>query len=105
MMIAGDRGGVDLARNHPRPEQMRDRSGIGATERARRSVQNTRKSRQERALARELAKTHFERVLANAAQISMVIVAVVASVMALQQAQVVLAPVFLAIIVGLMFGP
>ena len=68
-------------------------------------MQNTRKSRQERALARELAKTHFERVLANAAQISMVIVAVVASVMALQQAQVVLAPVFLAIIVGLMFGP
>ena len=68
-------------------------------------MQNSRKSRQERALARELSKTHFERVLANAAQISMVVVAVVASVVALQQAQVVLAPVFLAVIVGLMFGP
>lgn len=68
-------------------------------------MQNNRRSRQQRALARELAKTHFERVLANTAQISMIIVAVVASVVALQQAQVVLAPVFLAIIVGLMFGP
>lgn len=68
-------------------------------------MQNSKKSRHERALARELSKTHFERVLANAAQISMVILAVVASVVALQQAQVVLAPVFLAIIVGLMVGP
>lgn len=68
-------------------------------------MQNTRRSRQQRALARELSKTHFERVLTNAAQISMVVVAVIASVVALQQAQVVLAPVFLAIIVGLMVGP
>jgi predicted PurR-regulated permease PerM len=73
--------------------------------RARRRVQNSKRSRQQQALARELSKTHFERVLTNAAQISMVIVAVVAAVVALQQAQVVLAPVFLAIIVGLMVGP
>ncbi len=68
-------------------------------------MQDIKQSRRQRALARELSKTHFERVLTNTAQISMVIIAVVAAVVALQQAQVVLAPVFLAIIVGLMVGP
>ncbi len=68
-------------------------------------MQTNKRTRQQRTLARELSKTHFERVLANTAQISMVIVAVVAAVVALQEAQVVLAPVLLAIIVGLMVGP
>lgn len=52
-----------------------------------------------------MARTQFERVLSIASQVAIVLVAVVAAVVALQQAQVVLAPVFLAIIVGLMFGP
>ncbi len=56
-------------------------------------------------LERDIARTNFERVLGNAAQMAIILIGIIAAVVALQAAQVVLAPVFLAITVGLMFGP
>ncbi|RYD84237.1 MAG: AI-2E family transporter, partial [Sphingomonadales bacterium] len=54
---------------------------------------------------RDVARTNFERLLGNASRIAMVVVGVVVALVAVQAAQVILAPVLLAIIVGLMFGP
>jgi len=50
-------------------------------------------------------KSSFERVLANAAQASVVIIGLVVALAAIREGQVFLAPVTLAIVVGLMFGP
>ena len=58
-----------------------------------------------RGLARDLRRTNFERVMGNAAQMATVLVGIVVLLVAIQAAQVILAPVFLAITVGLMFGP
>lgn len=54
---------------------------------------------------RDVARTNFERVLGNASRMAMVLVGVVVALVAIQAAQVILAPVLLAIIIGLMFGP
>lgn len=62
-------------------------------------------SRPSRGLAHDLARTNFERVLTNAAQMATVLIGVVIAFVAVREAQVVLAPLFLAITVGLMFGP
>jgi predicted PurR-regulated permease PerM len=62
-------------------------------------------SKRSKALAEAISKTHFERVLNNAAQLSIVAAGIIVIFVALQAAQVILAPVFLAITVGLMFGP
>lgn len=56
-------------------------------------------------LQQEIANTRFERILNNSAQLSLVLVGVMAVLTAIHLGQVVLAPVFLAITVGLMFGP
>jgi predicted PurR-regulated permease PerM len=56
-------------------------------------------------LQQEISNTHFERILHNAAQISLVMVGAMVALAAIHLGQVVLAPVFLAITVGLMFGP
>lgn len=61
--------------------------------------------RPSRGLERDLRRTNFERVMGNAAQMAMVLVGIVVALVALQAAQVILAPVFLAITIGLMFGP
>jgi predicted PurR-regulated permease PerM len=53
----------------------------------------------------EVARTNFERVLDNASRMSLVLVGVVVALVAIQAAQVILAPVLLAIVIGLMFGP
>ncbi|MGV8831837.1 MAG: AI-2E family transporter [Devosia sp.] len=47
----------------------------------------------------------FERIMGNAARISMVVVGFLALLVALKEGQVFLAPITLAIVVGLMFGP
>lgn len=47
----------------------------------------------------------FERILANAARISLVLIALVVVLTAVRVGQVFLAPVTLAIVIGLMFGP
>lgn len=52
-----------------------------------------------------MGESQFERVLANAARVAMVLVGLLAGLVALQAAQVFLAPVTLAIVIGLMFGP
>jgi len=54
---------------------------------------------------RDIARTNFERVLNNASKMAIVLVGVVVALVAIQAAQVILAPVLLAITVGLMFGP
>lgn len=56
-------------------------------------------------LAKELANTRFERILGNAAQLSLVFVGCVVALVAVQAGQYILAPIFLAIIIGLMCGP
>lgn len=56
-------------------------------------------------LQREISNTQFERILGNAAQLSLVLVGGMVALVALHLGQVILAPVFLAVTVGLMFGP
>jgi predicted PurR-regulated permease PerM len=50
-------------------------------------------------------ESQFERVLDNGARIAMMAVGVVVLLFVLQAGQVFLAPVTLAIVIGLMFGP
>ncbi len=57
------------------------------------------------AVLRDISRTNFERLLGNASKMAMVLVGVVVALVAIQAAQVILAPVLLAITVGLMFGP
>ncbi|MDB5561606.1 MAG: family transporter [Hyphomicrobiales bacterium] len=54
---------------------------------------------------REMTTSQFEKVLSNCSRVAMVLVGLVVGVATLQLAQVILAPVFLAIVVGLMVGP
>ncbi len=56
-------------------------------------------------LMREISNTHFERILSNASQLAIVAMGAFVMLVALKLGEVVLAPVFLAITVGLMFGP
>jgi predicted PurR-regulated permease PerM len=53
----------------------------------------------------EMSESQFERVLNNVARLAMVGVGFAVLLMVLQQGQVFLAPVTLAIVIGLMFGP
>ncbi|MCW5722097.1 MAG: AI-2E family transporter [Devosia sp.] len=55
--------------------------------------------------AEEMSESQFERLLNNAARLAMVGVGLVVMLFVLQTAQVFLAPVTLAIVIGLMFGP
>ncbi len=55
--------------------------------------------------ADDMNESQFERVLNNAARLSVVAIAVVVLLFVLQAGQVFLAPVTLAIVIGLMFGP
>jgi predicted PurR-regulated permease PerM len=52
-----------------------------------------------------MTASQFEKVLANGSRVAMVVVGLVVGVATLQLAQVILAPVFLAIVIGLMVGP
>ncbi|HWA18035.1 MAG TPA: AI-2E family transporter [Devosia sp.] len=56
-------------------------------------------------LERELANTRFERILSNASQISLLLLGLVAMFTALSVGQYVLAPIFIAVTLGLMCGP
>jgi predicted PurR-regulated permease PerM len=56
-------------------------------------------------LLRDIERTNFERVMANAAQMAVIVVGIVVAFVAIREAQVILAPVFLAILIGLVFGP
>lgn len=56
-------------------------------------------------LSKELGNTQFERVLGNASKLSLCLMGALAAMAALQVGQFILAPVFLAITIGLMFGP
>lgn len=58
-----------------------------------------------KALSDTIARTNFERVMTNAAQMAIVLVGIVVAFVAVREAQVILAPVFLAILIGLVFGP
>ena len=67
-----------------------------------RTVPEPRRSKR---LAEEIASTRFERILSNASQLALVVMGALAVLVALHLGQVILAPLFLAIVVGLMFGP
>lgn len=56
-------------------------------------------------LQADISRTNFERVMTNAAQMSIILVGIVIAFVAIREAQVILAPVFLAILIGLVFGP
>ncbi len=56
-------------------------------------------------LLRDISNTQFERILGNSAQLAMVAVGALAVLIALNLGQLILAPIFLAVVVGLMFGP
>lgn len=58
-----------------------------------------------KAVTDDASTSQFELLLANAARIAMVGVGLVVALMALREGQVFLAPVTLAIVIGLMFGP
>jgi predicted PurR-regulated permease PerM len=68
-------------------------------------VQNTKSPRRPFVPGSELSESQFERLLAHVSKMSVVLIAGVVMLAALQAGQVILAPVFLAVIVGLMFGP
>jgi predicted PurR-regulated permease PerM len=58
-----------------------------------------------RALSKDLESTQFERLLADASRLAICFLGAVAAFLVLHAGQFILAPVFLAITVGLMFGP
>ncbi|MEO5807434.1 AI-2E family transporter [Devosia sp.] len=53
----------------------------------------------------EVVDSQFERILGNAAKGSMVLIGLVVLLVALEVGKVILAPIMLAIVIGLMFGP
>ena len=55
--------------------------------------------------ANEMDESQFERMLTNAARIAMVLIGFAVLLVVLQAGRVILAPVTLAIVIGLMFGP
>jgi predicted PurR-regulated permease PerM len=65
----------------------------------------TPQPRRSKRLAEEIANTRFERILGNASQLSLVFIGAAALFVVLHLGQVILAPVFLAVTIGLMFGP
>jgi predicted PurR-regulated permease PerM len=62
-------------------------------------------SRRHSGRAEAMSESQFERLLSNAAQLAIVGLGLAALLLVLQAGQVILAPVTLAIVVGLMFGP
>jgi predicted PurR-regulated permease PerM len=68
-------------------------------------LRTTYQLRRSARLDRELANTRFERVLGNASQLSIVAIGAVIALVTIHFAQFILAPIFLAVIVGLMCGP
>lgn len=62
-------------------------------------------ARRERGVPAHLTESQFERVLANASRLALVGIGAVVLLVALQAGQVILAPVALAVVIGLMFGP
>jgi predicted PurR-regulated permease PerM len=58
-----------------------------------------------RASPETMSESQFERILGNAARVAIVFVGFLALLFALQVGQVFLAPITLAIVIGLMFGP
>jgi predicted PurR-regulated permease PerM len=68
-------------------------------------LRSTYQPRRSARLEREIANTRFERLLGNVSQLSVVFVGCIVAFIAIDAGQFVLAPVFLAIIIGLMCGP
>jgi predicted PurR-regulated permease PerM len=56
-------------------------------------------------IGQELSESQFERILRNAGGVALVFLGFMMLVVALQVGQVFLAPIFLSIVIGLMFGP
>lgn len=58
-----------------------------------------------KAVSTDMSQSQFERILGNAARLALVGIGFVVLLVSLQAGQVFLAPVMLAVVVGLMFGP
>jgi predicted PurR-regulated permease PerM len=65
----------------------------------------TKASRGQRAVPRDMDNSQFQRVLAVSAHLAMVMGGVIALIVALGLGKVILAPIALALVVGLVFGP
>lgn len=65
----------------------------------------TKPARRPRTLDKEVTEVQFERVMGNAARGATVLVGIAVLLFMIKTGQVILAPVFLSIIIGLMFGP
>ena len=65
----------------------------------------TKASRPHRARPKTMTGAEFEHVLGNAAQVALLIVGVFAVIAVLQIGQVIIAPIMLAVVIGMMFGP
>jgi len=65
----------------------------------------TMRARQNRAVPRSMDRAPFERILENASRVSILLIGVVAFAVAMALGKFILAPIALAIVVGLMFGP
>ena len=65
----------------------------------------TMRARQNRAVPRSMDRAQFERILENASRVSILLIGVVAFAVAMALGKFILAPIALAIVVGLMFGP
>jgi predicted PurR-regulated permease PerM len=64
-----------------------------------------RASPQQRAVPKTMSGGQFERVMASATQLAMLVAGALALIVALSLGKVILAPISLAMVVGLMFGP
>ena len=65
----------------------------------------TVKSREHRAVPRSMDRAQFEHILLTTSQLALILVGAVALAIALALGKFILAPISLAIVVGLMFGP
>src|SRR5690349_17830056 len=73
--------------------------------RDRRGPLATRASRLNRAVPRSMDRVQFEHILENASRAAIVLIGIFAFAVAMALGKFILAPIALAIVVGLMFGP
>jgi predicted PurR-regulated permease PerM len=65
----------------------------------------TRTARQNRAVPRSMDREQFERILQNTSRLAILTIGIVAFAVAMALGKFILAPISLAIVIGLMFGP
>src|SRR3569832_1761103 len=69
------------------------------------TVATRRPTRESRAAPKSMGRAQFEHILLNTSQLAMILAGAVALAIALALGKFILAPISLAIVIGLMFGP